>query len=638
MDQRGTPTRDGIKGYAYPIFVWYILALTKKEEDNIVIRNKARLVAKGYRQEEGIDFDESFVPVDRLEAVQIFVAYVAHKSFTIYQMDVKMAFVNGPLKEEVYVNQQYGFVDPNHPKKVYRLRKALYGLKQAPRAWYVELSKFLISKGFSEDILKKHGMDKCDSIGTPMPTSPNLDAGDKLVSWSSKMQDYTAMSIAEAEYVALFASCAQVLWIRTQLKDYGFDYNKIPMYSDSQSAIAFSCKPMQHSRTKNINIRYHFIKEQVENGIVELYFVRTEYQLADMFTKALLKKRFEYLVGRLGMRCLTPAELEVIQIVLWIIDSGYSEHMTGNLKLLKNFIEKFMGTVRFRNDHFAAITGYDDYVHGNVTISHVYYVEGLVNSTMGKSKKATLPPKLVPSTHSKLELIHMDLCGPMRVENINGKKYILVIVDDYSRYMWITLYPTNDREEVGKMKQKADIGIFIWYSKTSRRFQIYNRRTRKIIKTIHVKFDELTTMTSEHNCLEPDTNRFNNDDSSDEFTSTPSKEDLDNLFGPTFEKYFEKRSLEVFINSTAQTTLHNNDTSSSSSIIVEDNEAPPFVSSSEEQISPISTNDVVESVQEDSTDLDGNTLLTPYNSLMFKEAESSSTPKDPSNMPEFSQV
>ncbi|GKE04882.1 hypothetical protein Tco_1396900 [Tanacetum coccineum] len=145
-------------------------------------------------------------------------------------------------------------------------------------------------------------------------------------------------------------------------------------------------------------------------------------------------------------------------------------------------------------------------------------------------------------------------------------------------------------------------------------------------------------MTSEHNCLEPDTDRFNYDDSSDEFTSTPSKEDLDNLFGPTFEKYFEKRSLEVFINSTAQTTLHNNDTSSSSSIIVEDNEAPPFVSSSEEQISPISTNDVVESVQEDSTDLDGNTLLTPYNSLMLKEAESSSTPKDPSNMPEFSQV
>ncbi|GJS65484.1 retrovirus-related pol polyprotein from transposon TNT 1-94 [Tanacetum coccineum] len=103
----------------------------KKDEDQTVIRNKARLVVKGYAQEEGIDFEESFAPVARLEAVRIFVAYVAHKSFPIYQMDVKTAFLNGPLKEEVYVAQPDGFVDPDHPKKVYRLRKALYGLKQA---------------------------------------------------------------------------------------------------------------------------------------------------------------------------------------------------------------------------------------------------------------------------------------------------------------------------------------------------------------------------------------------------------------------------------------------------------------------------------------------------------------------------
>nr|GEX58015.1 integrase, catalytic region, zinc finger, CCHC-type, peptidase aspartic, catalytic [Tanacetum cinerariifolium] len=97
-----------------------------------------------------IDFEESFAPVARLEAVRIFIAYAAHKSFPIYQMDVKMAFLNGPLKEEVYVAQPDGFVDPNHPKKVYRLRKALYGLKQAPRAWYDESSKFLTSKGFTK--------------------------------------------------------------------------------------------------------------------------------------------------------------------------------------------------------------------------------------------------------------------------------------------------------------------------------------------------------------------------------------------------------------------------------------------------------------------------------------------------------
>ncbi|GKF43702.1 hypothetical protein Tco_0130254 [Tanacetum coccineum] len=106
--------------------------------------------------------------------------------------------------------------------------------------------------------------------------------GDKLVSWMSKKQDCTAMSSAEAEYVALSESCAQVIWMRTQLKDYGFNYNKILLYCDSQSAIAISCNPMQHSRTMHIHTRYHFINEHVENGIIELYFVRTEYQLADM--------------------------------------------------------------------------------------------------------------------------------------------------------------------------------------------------------------------------------------------------------------------------------------------------------------------------------------------------------------------
>ncbi|GKF49768.1 retrovirus-related pol polyprotein from transposon TNT 1-94 [Tanacetum coccineum] len=104
-------------------------------------------------QEEGIDFEESFALVARLEAIRIFVAYAAHKSFPIYQMDVKTAFLSGPLKVEVYVAQPDGFVDPDHPEKVYHLRKALYGLKQAPRTWYDELSKFLISKGFTKGII-----------------------------------------------------------------------------------------------------------------------------------------------------------------------------------------------------------------------------------------------------------------------------------------------------------------------------------------------------------------------------------------------------------------------------------------------------------------------------------------------------
>nr|GFB98299.1 retrovirus-related Pol polyprotein from transposon TNT 1-94 [Tanacetum cinerariifolium] len=122
----------------------------KCDEDNTVIRNKSRLVAKGYAQKEGVDFEESFAPVARLEAVRLFNAYAAHKSFTVYQMDVKTVFPYSSLKEEVYVNQPDGFVDPYHPDKVYRLKKALYGLKHAPRAWYDELSTFLLSKGFSK--------------------------------------------------------------------------------------------------------------------------------------------------------------------------------------------------------------------------------------------------------------------------------------------------------------------------------------------------------------------------------------------------------------------------------------------------------------------------------------------------------
>nr|GEZ25918.1 hypothetical protein [Tanacetum cinerariifolium] len=120
----------------------------KHDEENTAIQNKSRLVAKGYAQKEGIDFEESFAPVARLEAVRLFIAYVAHKSFTVYQMDVKTAFLYGLMKEEVYVNQPDGFVNPYHPDKVHRLKKALYGLKQARRAWYDELSTFLVSKGF----------------------------------------------------------------------------------------------------------------------------------------------------------------------------------------------------------------------------------------------------------------------------------------------------------------------------------------------------------------------------------------------------------------------------------------------------------------------------------------------------------
>ncbi|GJV22245.1 retrovirus-related pol polyprotein from transposon TNT 1-94 [Tanacetum coccineum] len=337
-----------------------------------------------------------------------------------------MAFLNGILREEVYVSQPDGFVDQDNPNHVYKLKKALYGLKQAPRAWYDLLSKFLFSQEFSKETvdptlfikrqgrdillskyalesLKKYGMESSNPVDTPMvkkfkldedtqgkvvdpthyrgmvgtlmyltasrpdltfvakPTEKHLHAvkrifkylrgtvnrglwypkdssialtayadadhagcqdtrrstsgsmqllGDRLVSWSSKRQKSAAISSTEAEYIALSGCCAQVLWMRSQLTDYGLGFNKIPMYCDNKSAIALCCNNVQHSRSKHIDIRFHFIKEQVENGVVELYFVNTEYQLADIFTKALCRERIKFLINKLGMRSFTPETLK----------------------------------------------------------------------------------------------------------------------------------------------------------------------------------------------------------------------------------------------------------------------------------------------------------------------------------------
>nr|GEV24928.1 retrovirus-related Pol polyprotein from transposon TNT 1-94 [Tanacetum cinerariifolium] len=462
----------------------------KLDELGGILKNKARLVACGYSQEEIIDFEESFASVARLEAIRIFLAYAAHMNMVVYQMDVKTAFLNGNLRDEVYVSQPDGFMDPDNPNHVYKLKKALYGLKQAPRAWYDMLSSFLISQDFSkgsvdptlfirkdgkelllvqiyvDDIifdastpefcdlfarimclkfkmsmmgkisffiglqisqslkgifinqskyalesLKKYGFDSCDPLDTSMVENSKLDevkegktvdplhyrgmigtllyltanrpdlqfsicmcaryqarpiekhlhaikrifrclretvnrglwypkdssialtafvdadhAGcqdtrrstsssmqflrDRLVSWSSKRQKSVVISSTKAEYIALSICYAQILWMRSQLTNYGLGFNKIPMYCDNKSVIALCCNNVQHSRSKHIDIKYHFIKEHVDNEVIELYFVNTEYQLADIFTKALGRERIEFLINKLRMRSFMPETLK----------------------------------------------------------------------------------------------------------------------------------------------------------------------------------------------------------------------------------------------------------------------------------------------------------------------------------------
>ncbi|GJR63991.1 copia protein [Tanacetum coccineum] len=342
----------------------------KLNEYGDVLKNKARLVAKGYRQEEGLDFEESFAPVARLEAIRIFLANAASKNMTVYQMDVKTAFLNGELKEEVYVSQPGSFVDPIVHRSGYRQKKALYRLiagtlgggipvdqtqyrSMIGSLMYLTASRpdlvfavCMCARYQSKPTKKHHEVVKrvfqylqgTINMGlwypkdTAMALTSYADAdhagcqdtrrstsgsaqflSDKLVSWSSKKKTSMSFSSTEAEYITMSRPCAQILWMWSQLSDYGFVYNHIPLYCDNKSAIALFYNNVQHTRSKHIDIRHHFIREQVEKGVVELYFMRTEYQLADIFTKALPRERFEFILPRLGMKSMKPETLKHLQ-------------------------------------------------------------------------------------------------------------------------------------------------------------------------------------------------------------------------------------------------------------------------------------------------------------------------------------
>ncbi|WVZ58134.1 hypothetical protein U9M48_008437 [Paspalum notatum var. saurae] len=415
----------------------------KQGENGMVVRNKARLVAQGFCQKEGIDYEETFAPVARLEAIRILLTFAASKVFKLQQMDVKSAFLNGYIEEEVYVRQPLGFESARFPDRVYKLRKALYGLKQAPRAWYARLKSFLLKSGFvmgsvdktlfllsrggdtlivqmyiddiifggsshalvssfaeqmsrefemslmgelqfflglqikqgpegtfvhqakyTRDILKKFEMGDSKPMTTPMSTNTALDAdedgeafavylcaryqasprtshrqavkrifrylkftpelglwyfsgsslslrgfsdadhagcqidrkstsgtcqflGTSLVSWSSRKQAGVALSTTEVEYVAAASCCSQLLWMKATHSDFGLMFEKIPLLVDSTSAISVAKNLVLHSRTKHIDVRFHFLRDYYEKGDIDLVHVVSENQLADIFTKPL---------------------------------------------------------------------------------------------------------------------------------------------------------------------------------------------------------------------------------------------------------------------------------------------------------------------------------------------------------------
>nr|GEV32905.1 retrovirus-related Pol polyprotein from transposon TNT 1-94 [Tanacetum cinerariifolium] len=255
----------------------------KLDECGDVLKNKARLVVKGYRQEEGINLKESFAPVARIEAIRIFIDNVASKNMTVYQMDVKIAFLNGDLKEEVYVSQPEGFVDPDHPTHVYRLKKAMYGLKRAPGACMVGSLMYLTAS--RPDLV----FDVCMCARyQASPAKKHLEALKRVFQylrgtikwglWYSKNDDMALTAYVDADH-----ACCQ-------------DTRR------STSGSAQFLEDKLHSRSKHIDIRHHFIREQVENGMVKLYCVTMGYQLADIFTKALPRERFEFLLPQLCMK------------------------------------------------------------------------------------------------------------------------------------------------------------------------------------------------------------------------------------------------------------------------------------------------------------------------------------------------
>nr|GEZ43959.1 retrovirus-related Pol polyprotein from transposon TNT 1-94 [Tanacetum cinerariifolium] len=542
----------------------WIKAMQEELNEFERLKNKARLVARGYRQEEGINFEESFAPVARLEAIRIFLTYAAHKNMVVCQMDVKTAFLNG------------------------------LQISSSPRGIFINQSKYAIES------LKKYGFESCDPVDNPMVEKSKLDEdkeGKAVDPSHYRGSAYRkALTCGKRIFPYLRGTINQGLWYPkhssialTSFIDADHDGCQDTRRSTSGSLQFLGDRLISWSskRSKHIDIRCHFIKEHVDNGVIELYFVNTEYQLADIFTKALGRERIELLINKLGMRSFTS-------------------------ETLKQLMDE---------DHLCSACA------------------------MGKSKKKSHKPKSKDTNQEKLYLLHMDLCGPMHVQSVNGKKYILVIVDDYSRFTWVKFlrskneapdfiikilkmiqvrlkvlvrriqtdnrtdfvnqtlreyyeevgishetsvarspqhnglverrnrtlikaartmliyaqaplflwaevvatacftqnrsiirlhhgktsyellhnklhdlsflhvfgalcYPTNDSEDLGKLQPKADIGIFIGYAPTKKAFQIYNRRTRRIVETIHVDFDELTAMASEQSSSGPALNEM----------------------------------------------------------------------------------------------------------------------------------
>ncbi|KAE8683276.1 TMV resistance protein N-like [Hibiscus syriacus] len=407
---------------------------TKQNAKGEIERHKARLVAKGYSQKAGIDYDEVFAPVARLETIRLIISLAAQNKWKIQQMDVKSAFLNGVLEEELYIQQPSGYEVKGHEDKVLKLKKALYGLKQAPRAWNSRIDKYFQENGFNKcpyehalyikikdedilivclyvddliftgsnpsmfnefkdvmmkefemtdmglmayylgievkqqndgifisqesyakEILKKFKMENFGLVSRYMesPTTIHFKAakrilrylkgtidfglfysvsndyklvgysdsdwggdidnrrsttgfvffmGDIAFTWMSKKQPIVTLSTCEAEYVAATSCVCHAIWLRNLLKEIGLIQEEpTKVCVDNKSAIALAKNPVFHDRSKHIDIRYHYIRECVARKDVEVEYVKSQDQVADIFTKPLTSEDFLRLRNLLGV-------------------------------------------------------------------------------------------------------------------------------------------------------------------------------------------------------------------------------------------------------------------------------------------------------------------------------------------------
>nr|GEU48273.1 hypothetical protein [Tanacetum cinerariifolium] len=286
----------------------------KLDELGGILKNKARLVARGYRQEEGVDFEESFAPVARLDAIRIFLAFAAHMNMVVYQMDVKTAFLNGNLREEVYVSQPDGLVNPDNPNHVYKLKKALYRLKQAlracPRGFFINQLKYALES------LKKNDFDTCDLVDTPMVEKSNLDEDKKgktidPLHYRGMIGTHLYLAASRPDLQFVICMCARyqaqptekhlhavkmIFWYLRGTVNRGLWYPKDSLIAPIEFADAdhAGCQDTRRSTC----------------GSMQFLGDRLEYQLADIFNKALGRERIEFLINKLRMQSFTPETLK----------------------------------------------------------------------------------------------------------------------------------------------------------------------------------------------------------------------------------------------------------------------------------------------------------------------------------------